>query len=193
MEQKFKSIHKDLKYKEKKLERIARATSNENSEGLHQNSSKKSLRERRKSVDFSQTVVAKALMPKLPFIKDGDRISKFGLGYSRILKNSPQSPPPMNNQMMPASGLMSPLNPGAPLSAFNLPGRATDVIPSHQNNSMQPSAMAQHDHNSPVSQQQQVNMARIGTPPSEQVPFPGQSYATRQAAPNAQEQSFDMF
>ena len=68
LEARLRAIQKDLRYKEKKLERIAKAQSNENSDGNNQ-SSRKSLHDRNRSVDFSQTVVANALLPKLPFMK----------------------------------------------------------------------------------------------------------------------------
>ena len=61
------------------------------------------------------------LVPKLPFMKQGERISKFGAGYSKLLNRSPpMSPVPLSNQMMHPSGLMSPQYPGPPAYQQNL-------------------------------------------------------------------------
>lgn len=48
-----------------------------------------------------------ALMPKLPFMRQGYKIADFGKGYSQILKRTPpMSPDQLNSQT--AGSLMSP-------------------------------------------------------------------------------------
>ena len=108
-EKKLKIIQRDLIIKEKKIERMGK-TVNAQSDGGHEenSSSRKNLHDKKRSVDIG-SYKQNMLVPKLPFMKQGDRISKFGAGYSKLLNRSPpMSPVPQHNQMMNPSGLMSP-------------------------------------------------------------------------------------
>jgi hypothetical protein len=90
--------------------------SNAQSDGADDNhsGSRNNLHDKKRSVDVG-SYKQNMLVPKLPFMKQGERISKFGAGYSKLLNRSPpMSPVPLSNQMMHPSGLMSPQYPVPP-------------------------------------------------------------------------------
>ena len=67
-ERSLKAVRRDLLIQDKKLARASKnAASKERSEGNEV--SKTNLHDRKNSIDFSQTVTANALHPKLPFMK----------------------------------------------------------------------------------------------------------------------------
>lgn len=91
-ERKVAVIERDLKLKDKQLKRILRSSNADGGYSSDHKSSKKSLHDRRSTMDAT---MPGALMPKLPFMKHGGRIADFGKGYAQLLKNSPQQMSPL--------------------------------------------------------------------------------------------------
>jgi len=123
-EKSLKGVRRDLSIKDKKIERLAKSTTSAgggNASGGEENnqSSKKSLHggRGRGPLDQRSNSLIPSFQPKLPFMKMGDRISRFGPGYSKLLElaSPPQSPGQVSKQLMHPSGLMSPgYPPGLP-------------------------------------------------------------------------------
>lgn len=94
-EKKLGLLERDIKIKGKKIALLMK----EHGVGGDNSASKRSLHEGKNSVDVSSQY-SNALMPKLPFMKQGYKIADFGSGYSKLLEKTPprMSPNPDGSQ-----------------------------------------------------------------------------------------------